>query len=459
MQPVNRSLLLLIVLAFLIFLNIYSLMDHHETLIVETSNCRESVVGSPASTNIVAMSTNSNIITPIDSFNPWTTPANVVWYEDPSKNGGLFNPSILALPPGSRYPFLMAGRRPHRVVKYDGEDYYESGIILCFMNYTSGVGTDQESRFQCSTEPVTLKIDEHAHQSSVRKEKRKDGNWYKFIGAEDPRVFWGPKGEPMLLYGMNTQSLDRLRSMWLVDLRKTFPELDGMLPESSTPHQPIHDQMELGLEQKGFDRIEKNWAAFVYGDELMLHSNMKPRKVYRLQGSPKETGNQPIAPVPLNNAKDLEQCFQSLFPRYANSQNNALHQATNILRLTLCNRGQCTPNADNTIYLKLFHVKDHAAYRYTQFAFTWAMKEGLPVRSLNGPMELPGHSMKTINFVTTINYLLEERSQGQDERHLGPDHGYLDSKVVLSFGVGDGSGKATLIYAHQLVAGETQCHS
>jgi hypothetical protein len=152
----------------------------------------------------------------------------------------------------------------------------------------------------------------------------------------------------------------------------------------------------------------------------------------------------------------LERCFEKTIPRIAHDGNNVLHQATNILRLTLCSRGQCKPTPENTVYVTMFHVKNMPSIRYTQYAFTWKMEQGFPVRSVVGPMELPGHSQQTINFVTTINYLIEESSDSRAD-HLGADHGYLDSKVILSFGVGDGSGKATFIYASHLIAGENMC--
>ncbi|KIX96865.1 uncharacterized protein Z520_07585 [Fonsecaea multimorphosa CBS 102226] len=57
-------------------------------------------------------------------------------------------------------------------------------------------------------------------------------------GFHDPRVFWSGKGEPLIL--VNSASRYGCVGLWIVDLRKVYPELEGVLDrEHHNHHQAI----------------------------------------------------------------------------------------------------------------------------------------------------------------------------------------------------------------------------
>lgn len=395
--------------------------------------------------------------TPLDWYNPFMGGIRVNWTHLASSPvlqnlyGKAFNPSLLPLPSARGNLYIMAGRLPHQIQKINDEDYYRSNVIICMAHI-------QDREFRCLQEPKIVDIDQHVLDLVLRKPKDKV-KWYKFIGAEDPRVFWGPHGEPLLVYGMNSQRLDRLRSNWVTDLRTVLPDLDGVLAtDIQNPPAPIFvsRQIELGAllesSSNGLGGLEKNWSPFTYEGKLFFHTRLHPRRIYTLDRDVSRDAKPAVHRVEGLDEKSFDSCFKRLFPVLSQDKGVAVHQASNLLRLTLCSLSgdpECATRSDtDTVLLQFFHVKHHKEYRYRQYIMIWDAKDSkFSAKAILGPLLLPGQKpMDVIQYITTVNYYHTENSDKQ-----GLDHGYLDTPLMISIGYEDRRGEVLMTRAQELL--------
>ena len=347
----------------------------------------------------------------------------------------IYNPSILPLPPSRSYSktttttttttamrYLVAARQPQTPRTIDGQQFLFGEIVFCLMNRT----------FHCVTKPQLLSVNpDTLERYGLLEKKQRWGPWGNYVGMEDPRLFWGPKGEPQLAYGMNSQHADRLRSQWLMDVRVS---LDASLREVILPirtGEQVREPVELGatLGSKALSPIEKNWAPFLWEGGIAVHTLLAPRRTaYQLDAvavevavaketkttaakEPLRTKELRLRPIPLAADQDFARCYrQGKFQPSLQEGAFEAHHASNLLRLRWCHgrggsgggcsrggatgttstsTGTGTGSANDDILFAVFHVKDTARQRYTLFVASWWARPGLPVRSIAGPFQLP----------------------------------------------------------------------
>lgn len=219
--------------------------------------------------------------------------------------------------------------------------------------------------------------------------------------------------------------------------------------------------------------IEKNWMFFFSNSGAYIHYELSPhgcRTFAKLLGNGLTTTNltdpleQPcLKDVALDEPDEIK-------------KGGTWHQATNSLRLVLCNRGDadCKPNADNTVFFAIVHRK-HPNYlklplRYERYFIVWS---AVPPFSMLGISQHPillanetasGWSAEQNWDDDPLNaQLVKQARKNGEEGFVGKDYwayftytvsiayawgrkgdeaiwkntGFLDDEVILGIGIDD----------------------
>ncbi|KEF60587.1 uncharacterized protein A1O9_02148, partial [Exophiala aquamarina CBS 119918] len=253
---------------------------------------------------------------------------------------------------------------------------------------------------RCVTEPVKINIPSTPAE-------RCDTAWLAFPdipGFHDPRVFWSGKGEPLIL--VNSASRYGCLGLWVVDLRRVFPELDKVLE----PRQRLRqNQREQGTGGKGSSStgtmlmsyphlteitrnprssrslVEKNWVLwFPNHEEAYVQYDMLGRTFAKLTGNGLTTRN-------LTSPYELP-CFTDAQEKDKFGNPGRWHQGSNALRLLLCTRaearmGQCEEEQaiedGRSIHFAVVHRKFsnviHLPLRYERYVLLWESRKPFQV--------------------------------------------------------------------------------
>lgn len=215
--------------------------------------------------------------------------------------------------------------------------------------------------------------------------------------------------------------------------------------------------------------IEKNWMLFFTNSEAYIHYEVSPhggRTFSKLLGSGLTT---------TNLTDPLEQpCLQDVAPdeRDEIKKNGTWHQATNSLRLVLCNRGDadCKPNADNTVFFAIVHRK-HPNYlklplRYERYFIVWSAVAPFSMLGISQhPILLANETASGwsaeqnwaddplnaqliskdywayFTYTVSIAYAWGRK----DDEAIWKNTGFLDDDVILGIGIDDkGQGSASV---------------
>ncbi|KAI9838857.1 MAG: hypothetical protein M1819_004064 [Sarea resinae] len=231
--------------------------------------------------------------------------------------------------------------------------------------------------------------------------------------------------------------------------------------------------------------IEKNWMFFFPGQESYLHYEISPRhgrSFAKLIGAGLTTNN---LTDPLEIPCLTEDSVRSLGSGLGNatkmgsSGGGVWHQASNSLRLVLCERNDanCKPNDENTVFFAVAHQKYnnplHLPLRYERYFIVW---------SAASPFAMLGVSRHPLLLAneTATGWTAAQNREGDsnisDDGNLGKDQkgssgwaeftytvsiayawgrggdeaiwkntGFLDDEVVLGIGIDDkGQGFASV---------------
>ncbi|KEF61070.1 uncharacterized protein A1O9_02635 [Exophiala aquamarina CBS 119918] len=259
------------------------------------------------------------------------------------------------------------------------------------------------------------------------------------IGPHDARVFYGPQ-HALAVYGSNSGYT--CFGQWVQDFR--------MLVEWAV-EPAIKTDFRLGTEIRRpspFGAIEKNWFLFWDKDgDFYVHYDISPRRSFarlNIDGT--------VGPdlAPLAAAGD-QNCMARLMPKVAGPL-ESVHQATNSLSLTLCNRSDivCEPNDANTFIVTLFQHKSFYYYHSVYEPYVMLFKR-------TQPFEVHGISSKPIWIHGRIKAGEAKRPVGKEfeeldswnqtemlyvtsmswKTHGQKYHGYLDDVLFIGFGIED----------------------
>jgi hypothetical protein len=266
--------------------------------------------------------------------------------------------------------------------------------------------------------------------------------------------------------------------LWIVDLRTLYPPLSILL--TSTPNAPSlgplmsYPTLTELTRNPPSDRspLEKNWMLFFPASESYIHYEISPhggRTMAKVLGGGLTTMN-------LTDPEELP----CLFEKKQESQgqrSGSWHQATNSLRLILCERkgGGCEPSAENIVFFAVIHRKLPNSLdlpmRYERYFIVWS---AAPPFSMLGVSRHPilmsnetatGFSPKEnwddntealkedkgnwayFSYTVSIAYAWGRKLDGPVSKNTG----YLDDEVVLGIGIDDKSQGFTVAMARDLL--------
>ncbi|KAK4618114.1 hypothetical protein CLAFUR4_12174 [Fulvia fulva] len=320
------------------------------------------------------------------------------------------------------------------------------------------------------------------------------------IGPHDARIFFGPSQNrternllgdevvfesepvPYVMYG--SQGTQSCVAMWMQDLRRLVDwngGEGGHLDEKVDPFfwgtqlaRPGMEEVQAeGLQKSEKEKrieagtIEKNWFAFWdSAGDLYIHQDIKP--TYRAFSKILDPFNATTSPDLAPLATTDTHCMTSLMPALQPTNLEWIHQSTNSLSLTLCRRLDpgCEPSDDNTFILTLFQVKTfyyHGVYEPYVMLFRqrapfeiygitqkplWYYGRGRPGGDwTTGTLESRPHDQSEMVFTTSVSFM--GRGRGY--------HGYLDDKVMISFGIEDQKSGGIDVVAEDLVKSLELC--
>jgi len=259
------------------------------------------------------------------------------------------------------------------------------------------------------------------------------------LGPRDVRVAHGPDA-PYILYSAHSEQT--CMGVWIQDLRLL---LQDYTIESSISHR-FTEPKELQRPPPVRD-LEKHY--FVFWDleqRLYVHHDLSPRRVFAAVDSNGQV-SQNLAP---QAAASDDACLARYMPMIS-SKYEAIHQATNSLSVTMCQRADptCKPGPENTFILHVFHFKSfyegHSVYepyvvlfqQQAPFAVYGIAKKPLWIRGRqmltekSGAARWEGHQLPVghseMFYITSMSW----KSHGQ--RY----HGYMDDELFLAFGIED----------------------
>ena len=264
------------------------------------------------------------------------------------------------------------------------------------------------------------------------------------LGPRDARVFMGPD-RPYVTYG--SQSTYICFGQWVQDARMVLNSYDKQT------YSPLPDLFIAPTELKRpgdlKSMVEKNYFLFWDTDGVMYaHYDIWPQRSFaqlELDGS----GMSDLAPV----TREHDQlCMSKYFPKLI-SKTESIHQATNSLAITLCNRTDpnCIPNNTNTFIMHIFQHKSYHSYHGMYEPFVILMQRTVPfaIHAISQrPFWIHGREQLT---PMSDSPLYHDNPDGIPEGHsemfyvtsmnwksnLQNYHGYLDDVLFIGFGIED----------------------
>lgn len=278
-----------------------------------------------------------------------------------------FNPSILPLPFKSSYPYVGFASQ----VKGSTYEIYSCYLSRGQKTISKRIG------LQCATEPVKVIIE--TPESGECREHLYLG---LRTGPQTPRVFLSPEGTPYLTYSGN--SVEGCIGVWMVDLRALFPSLTEYFPN---PPLVYVDPVELNRPEPRRE-MEQNWSFMFEANKTFIQQDLYPRTFSSIGWQ-----NRNLAPKSFK-------CIQALVEK---KQSAVLRQATNTLRLSLC-EFPCTATDENTVLISIIHVKFQEGYRpyYERRVVMTSAHFPFDVIGISPPLIYAGADEQDLIYTTTI---------------------------------------------------------
>ncbi|KAK9388108.1 hypothetical protein V1515DRAFT_462804 [Lipomyces mesembrius] len=345
-----------------------------------------------------------------------------------------YNPSIIALPPSSHYPFLI-------VARVRGGGFFQESVI-CEGKYidepfVNAYGFEVMNRLiGCATNPRVLTVPQTPARDCTGIDYMSD-----VPGYHDPRIFWSNTGAPLMMF--NQQSRYGCFGLWLIDLRSVYPSLRYRVTRGLLNQYPT--VMEL-TRIEGRNPIEKNYLMFYDADTgagyVQYELRHGSRHFSRLIGNGLTTSNM-TSPLEAT-------CI---------GEDAIWHQATNAIKIVMCDYGQCEPEPENTVYLTFLHKKEIPETFKVQY------KRYVAVWKATAPFEMIGFGSKHIRFDNEDEWEQKFNVEGRFlytvtvawETNMNRYEGYLNENVVISMGVGDHGNAAVVMPVRDLFTCMSSC--
>lgn len=266
------------------------------------------------------------------------------------------------------------------------------------------------------------------------------------VGPHDARVFYGPQ-KPYTMYGSNSNFT--CFGVWMQD----FGQLVDWDLEQPTPN-----DFETGTELQRpapYSPIEKNWFVFWDKDDRMYaHYDMFPKRAFARLSSDGSAGED-LAP---SVAAQDERCMERYLPKLpGNPKIESIHQATNALKVTLCDRTDpgCKPDDSNTFILTIIQHKRYYDWHSEYEPYVVLFRQRAPYELYavsKKPLWISGRQRLSdtrteMFYVTSANW--RDRGVGY--------HGFVDDVLFLTFGIEDKESGGIDVKAGHLLIGLGLC--
>lgn len=281
----------------------------------------------------------------------------------------------------------------------------------------------QEGILRCLEMPVDLPI-------AATPGKGCEGDLAYFdlnIGPHDARVFMAPDG-PYIAYGSN--SMFTCFGWHIQDLRAMVDDFE--LTDFAGPG-TFHIATELQRPSPWSD-IEKNWFLFWDADgQAYAHYDIVPKRAFA-QILPDGSSGPNLAPYAIASDK---KCMDKYMPPVTHEY-ESIHQATNSLQVTMCNRSDptCVPDDTNTFIFTLFQYKSFYHYHSAYEPYVMMFKQRAPfsVHAMsNRPLWIHGRQKPAEGEQAEFFYVTSISWKSKDRRY----HGFLDDALFIAFGIED----------------------
>jgi hypothetical protein len=308
-----------------------------------------------------------------------------------------------------------------------------------------------QDRLECIKPPKILPIAATSGDKCVD-----DLAYFAFnIGPHDARMFYGPES-PYAIYGSNSGYT--CFGQWMQDFRML---VDWSSPEAIDAGNPYR----LGTEiqrSTPWGPVEKNW--FVFWDsegQMYAHYDIFPQRVFASLGRDGSAGMDLAPLAAMNDEKCMAKYMPSVAPRL-----ESIHQATNSLSITLCQRSDpfCQVDDSNTFILTIFQHKSYYSFHsvYEPYAMLFRRMAPFEIFGISSkPIWIHGRkrageapkprgaafegvvdwNQTEMFYVTSMSW----KAQGQTY------HGYLDDVLFVGFGIEDERTAAIDVVAEDLL--------
>ncbi|KAK7205600.1 hypothetical protein BZA70DRAFT_278526 [Myxozyma melibiosi] len=329
-----------------------------------------------------------------------------------------YNPNILPYPPGSKLPYLGIARiSPLRSL-------YHHELVWCDLKWIQS-RTIGRTMLECDGRAKTIQFE---------KEWPTPPGLCKTIpflslmqGHTDPRVFFSPRGEPLMVVGTNGRH--NCLHQYVIDLRAVIPDLGAKMKLENVP---VRYKKLTELTRPVLSEVEKNW--FVMYDEKnvgWIQHDTNRRTVSLLDPPPaKKKG---ALPEVVNIGNKTPKVVTSLIQTFKDKRTSAndLHQASNTLRVTLCDF-PCIPTIHNTVIVEILHVKYKNFYElfYRRFAVIMNATAPFDIIGRTGSLHYAGVDEKTM--VYTVSMIWDSQHYARHEPWDEKKHGGQEVWRVLN---------------------------
>ncbi|KAK9337970.1 hypothetical protein V1521DRAFT_432113 [Lipomyces starkeyi] len=318
--------------------------------------------------------TNESAVVLVSENGPEGTLARIEFAWFGFNTPGRYNPNILPYPPGAAHPYFGLARQ-----SLDNGGIRHHELVYCDMNWGLSKGIGRRI-LKCMTGTRNIEFPEWRSPNGTCR-------WLPYLegtnGPSDPRVFFSPMGEPLMVVGTN--GITNCLSQYIIDLRVMIPDLGEKM---KVGHVPIRFRQLTELPRDYYDEVEKNW--FVLYDEKgmgFVQHNIENRSMSALAEVDSVIGHVKN----LVHGETAPNCIATLKKEYEENNDqirNDIHQGTNTLRVTLC-EFPCIPTIHNTVLIELFQIKYHS---YLEIFY----RRYVMVMNVTAPFEIIGRTNNLI---------------------------------------------------------------
>ncbi|KAK9364924.1 hypothetical protein V1509DRAFT_634771, partial [Lipomyces kononenkoae] len=306
-----------------------------------------------------------------------------------------YNPNLLPFPKSYKHPYIGFARQSPKPYLYHHE------IVWCEMDWSETAAIGRKV-LVCVTPPEKLELAEWITEpglcTTIPYMALK-------LGHSDPRILFSPRGEPLMVVGNN--GISNCMGQFVIDLRVVVPGLNWKMGLQGVP---IRYKVLTELPRPEYNEIEKNW--FLMWDDLnvgYVQHEIEHRSVSLLLGSQSQQVN--IATPP-----EMPKCVASLKKKLDGVvHGNDIHQATNSLRVTLCDF-PCIPTIHNTVIVELMHLKYKNGYEifYRRYAIIMNATAPFNIIGRTGNLMYAGADERTMLYTVSITWDHEHYRDHED---------------------------------------------